>query len=71
MAYKIDELLALPAKDRRRISSKLIESLPENKPKLTDEEIALLNSRWENHLTGKSKNYSGKEMLKLVFNAKS
>ena len=65
MAYNIQELLSLPANERKKITSQLIESLPENR--LTKEEIVILNERWENHQSGKSKNYSSAEMRKLAF----
>ncbi len=68
MPHNIDAILLLAAKERRKIVHKLLESLPENKIKLTEEETNLLNERWQKHLTGKSKTYTSKEMWKNVFN---
>ncbi|MBP6431821.1 MAG: hypothetical protein KA319_08650 [Ferruginibacter sp.] len=49
MAYDINEILALPVRERRKISEKLLSSLPENK-RLSDKESDLvkeLDKRWE------------------------
>jgi len=67
MAYNLDSLLSLSAKERRIISVTLSDSLPENKTKLTQEEMNLLDSRMDNHNHGKSKNFTSKEMKKIVF----
>lgn len=69
MAYNINELLALPVRERRKISEKITSSLPENKIELilTKEEKKLLDQRWENHISGKSKSYTSKQMLEHVF----
>jgi putative addiction module component (TIGR02574 family) len=72
MAYNIEELLALPVRERRKISEKITNSLPENKHELTlsREEKKLLDLRWDNHLSGKSKSYTSKEMLETVFKSR-
>jgi putative addiction module component (TIGR02574 family) len=49
MAYDINEILALPVRERRKISEKLLSSLPENKS-LSDNESDLvkeLDKRWK------------------------
>jgi putative addiction module component (TIGR02574 family) len=72
MAYNIDELLALPVRERRKISERIISSLPENKTELilTNDEKRLLDERWENHISGKSKSYTSKEMWEKILKRK-
>ncbi len=69
MAYNIDELLALPVRERRKISEKITSSLPENRSELTltIKEKKLLDQRWQDHVSGKSKSFTSKEMLAEVF----
>jgi putative addiction module component (TIGR02574 family) len=64
MAYDINEILALPVRERRKISEKLLSSLPENKEEntLTKAEKKILDERWQNHISGKSKSFTSKEM---------
>jgi putative addiction module component (TIGR02574 family) len=71
MAYNIDELLALPVRERRKISERIISSLPENKTELilTNDEKRL-DERWENHISGKSKSYTSKEMWEKILKRK-
>jgi putative addiction module component (TIGR02574 family) len=72
MAYNIDELLALPVRERRKISERILSSLPENKTELilTNDEKHLLDERWENHISGKSKSYTSKEMWEKILKRK-
>jgi putative addiction module component (TIGR02574 family) len=64
MAYDINEILALPVRERRKISEKLLNSLPENKEEVTLSKIEkqLLDERWQSHVSGKSKSFTSKEM---------
>ncbi len=72
MAVDINQLLSLPQNQRRKIAEKLLDSLsPSNSTvKLSKEELAILEQRWETYIAGKTKFYSSKEMLKKVFGKK-
>ena len=55
MAYNIDELQSLPVRERRKISEKLFNSLPESNS-LTGEDketIKMLDKRWDEIKSGK------------------
>lgn len=62
MAYKIDDLLSLPAKERRRISHTLLNSLPENK--MTKKEASLLEERLQKIESGNMKFFTREEAHK-------
>lgn len=72
MGIGINELLALPQSERRKIAERLFTSLSPNTSveKLSKEEEEILRSRWNKYIAGKMKFYSSKEMIKKVFGAK-
>jgi putative addiction module component (TIGR02574 family) len=72
MAVDINQLLSLPQNQRRKIAEKLLDSLSPNNStvKLSKEELAILEQRWETYIAGKTNFYSSKEMLKKVFGKK-
>ncbi|MEO8712393.1 MAG: addiction module protein [Parafilimonas sp.] len=68
MTVDIDNLLTLPVKERRKIAERLWNSLsPANSiSKEEDEIIALLEKRWQNIQSGKSKTYTSAELKKMI-----
>jgi putative addiction module component (TIGR02574 family) len=72
MTVNIDQLLSLPQSQRRKIAEKLFNSLSTNNStvKLSKEEEAILEKRWDNYITGKMKFSSSKEMHRKVFGKK-
>jgi putative addiction module component (TIGR02574 family) len=72
MAVDVNQLLALPQSQRRKIAEKLLNSLSPNNSfvKLSKQEEALLEQRWEKYISGKMKFYSSREMQKKVFGKK-
>jgi len=72
MPVDVNQLLALPQGQRRKIAEKLLNSLSSNNStvKLSKQEEAILEHRWEKYITGKMKFYSSKEMQNKVFGKK-
>ena len=72
MAVDINQLLSLPQTQRRKIAEKLWDSLTPNNSivKLSKQEAAILEQRWEKYISGKMKFYSSKEMQRKVFGKK-
>ena len=72
MPVDINQLLSLPKNQRRKIAEKLWDSLSPNNSivKLSKQEEALLEQRWEKYISGKMKFYSSKEMQYKVFGKK-
>ncbi len=73
MPVDVNQLLALPQSQRRKIAEKLWDSLSPNNSvvKLSKQEEALLEQRWENYVSGKMKFYSSREMRNKVFGKNS
>ena len=72
MPVDVNQLLSLPESQRRKIAEKLLNSLSSNNSivKLSKQEEALLEQRWEKYISGKVKFYSSKEMQNKVFGKK-
>ena len=72
MPVDVNQLLSLPQNQRRKIAEKLWDSLSPNNSivKLSKQEEALLEQRWEKYISGKMKFYSSKEMQYKVFGKK-
>ncbi|MBC7875476.1 MAG: addiction module protein [Ferruginibacter sp.] len=72
MAVDINQLLSLPQNQRRKIAEKPWDSLSPNNltVKLSKEEEAVLEKRWERYISGKMKFHSSKEMQNKVFGKK-
>jgi putative addiction module component (TIGR02574 family) len=68
MAVSINTLLALPQKERRKIAEKLWGSLSPVQSISREEKdvLALLEKRWKDIESGKSKQYSASEMKKMI-----
>lgn len=68
MPVDINDLLALPQRERRRIAEKLWKSLSPNNSMVKEEKevIDLLNKRWENIQSGKSKVYNYLELKEQI-----
>lgn len=68
MPVNINTLLRLPQKERKKIAEALWESLaPVNTLSKEDKEVInLLEKRWENIQSGKSKLYSSRQMKKMI-----
>ena len=68
MAVNIDDLLALPQKERRKIAEKLWESLhPASSSTIEEKEIIkLLETRWEDIQSGQSKLLSTKDVKEKI-----
>jgi putative addiction module component (TIGR02574 family) len=72
MPVDVNQLLALPQSQRRKIAEKLLDSLSTNTStvRLTKQEEAILKHRWEKYISGKMKFYSSREMQNKVFGKK-
>ena len=72
MVVDMNQLLSLPQSQRRKIAEKLWDSLTTNNStvKLSKQEKALLEQRWEKYISGKMKFYSSTEMQHKVFGKK-
>ena len=72
MSINIDNLLSLPRNERKKIAEKLFQSLSPNNSfvKISKQEEALLEKRWESYISGKMKFFSSNEMQKKVFGKK-
>lgn len=68
MSVDIDNLLTLPVKERRKIAERLWESLsPVNTISKEEEEIiSILEKRWQNIQSGKSKTYTSAQLKKMI-----
>ncbi|CAN5235636.1 hypothetical protein BH20BAC1_BH20BAC1_27910 [soil metagenome] len=73
MAIDMNNLLTLPSGERRKIAERLWKSLtPVNSISKEEEKtIALLEKRWQNIQSGKSKIYTSAEMKKLITRERS
>jgi putative addiction module component (TIGR02574 family) len=72
MTVDINQLLSLPQNQRRKIAEKLLDSLSPNNStvKLTKQEEAILEQRWDHYISGQMKFYSSKEMQNKAFGKK-
>jgi putative addiction module component (TIGR02574 family) len=72
MPVNINTLLALPRSERKKIAEKLFQSLSPNNSsvKISKQEEAVLEKRWESYISGKMKFFSSNEMQKKVFGKK-
>ena len=68
MSVDIDNLLTLPVKERRKIAERLWESLsPVNSISKEEEEIiSILEKRWQNIQSGKSKTFTSAQLKKMI-----
>jgi putative addiction module component (TIGR02574 family) len=68
MAINIKALLALPEKERKKIAEQLWDSLSPAYSVTKEDEatIALLEERWQNIQSGKSKLYSSAEIKDII-----
>ncbi len=73
MAIDMNNLLTLPSGERRKIAERLWKSLtPVNSISKEEEKtIALLEKRWQNIQSGKSKIYTSAEMKKMITRERS
>lgn len=68
MSFDVNNLLSLPMADRKRIAEKLWSSLdPVNSLSREEEKnIKLLEKRWNNFISGKTKVYAGAEFREAI-----